>query len=143
MKKRIKYDVFVSHASVDKIAYVDKLVEAIKRTGLKVFYDTDSIYWGDKITDKIDDGLTNCRRAVVVISNSYFGRKWTEYEIMVLLNRQNKEGTKIIMPVLHRINKKTLVDHYPELANISFVYSSNCSCEKLAKLLYNDIKSRR
>ena len=77
-----KYDVFISHASKDKEAYVDKLAETIKKTGLTVFYDSDCIAWGDSISSKVEEGLSNCKRAVVVISKNYFGRKWTEYELM-------------------------------------------------------------
>lgn len=134
-----KYDVFISHATKDKASYVNKLANVIKETGLSVFYDTDCIAWGDNIPSKVEDGLVNCKRAVVVISKNYFGRKWTEYEIMTLLKRQNDEGKKIIMPILHRISKKQLVAHYPELVNISFKYSKNCSCNDLAKILYDDI----
>lgn len=136
------YDVFISHATKDKVSYVNKLADAIKDTGLSVFYDTDSIAWGDSIPAKVEEGLANCNRAVVVISKNYFGRKWTEYEIMSLLRRQNSEGKKLIMPILHRISKKQLIEHYPELANISFKYSKNCSCVDLAKLLYEDIDKK-
>lgn len=138
--KRAKYDVFVSHSSKDKSKYVDKLVNEIKKTGLTVFYDTECIAWGDKIDKKIEEGLQNCKRAVVVISKNYFGRKWTEYEIMTLLSRQNKEGKKIIMPILHRVSKAQMLEHYPELANISFKYSKSCSCSELAKILFNDLR---
>jgi len=134
-----KYDVFISHATKDKASYVDKLASAIKDTGLTVFYDIDSIAWGDSIPSKVEEGLVNCSRAVVVISKNYFGRKWTEYEIMSLLKRQNEESKKLIMPILHKINKKQLVEHYPELANISFKYSKSCSYDDLAKSLYKDI----
>ena len=63
-----RYDVFVSHASKDKLKYVDKLVEAIKQVGLTVFYDKESIAWGDSIQEKVDEGIESCRLAVVVLS---------------------------------------------------------------------------
>ncbi len=134
------YDIFISHASKDKNKYVDKLYKAINDTGVTVFYDKESISWGDSITEKINEGLDNCKRAVVVISKNFFGRTWTERELWTLLNRQNKEGKKIIMPILHNISKKQLNEHYPELSDISFKYSKSCSCEELAKLLVKDLK---
>lgn len=133
------YNVFISHASKDKLSYVDKLVRAIEETGLSVFYDTESIAWGDSISSKVEEGLNNCDRAVVVISKNFFDRKWTEYELMTLLQRQNSEGRKIIMPILHRITKRQFVRHYPELSDIKFKYSKNTSCNGLAKQLYEDI----
>ena len=134
-----KYDVFISHAYKDKAAYVDKLAETIKKTGLTVFYDSDCIAWGDSISSKVEEGLSNCKRAVVVISKNYFGRKWTEYELMSLLKRQNREGKKIIMPILHGISKKQFVEHYPQLDDILFKYSKSCSYEDLARQLHEDI----
>lgn len=136
-----QYDVFISHASADKISYVDKLASAIKDVGLSVFYDQESIEWGDSIKECINNGLSSCSRAVVVISENYFGREWTEYEIETLLWRQDLEGKKLIMPILHGVSKRQLVAHYPELSDIKFKYSKNNSCEKLASILYRDIVS--
>ena len=124
-----KYDVFVSHANKDKVKYVDTLVSEIKKTGLTVFYDKESIGWGDSIQEKVDEGIDNCRLAVVVISKSYFGRTWTEYELKSLLRRQNKDGQKIIRPILYGVSKRELLMNYPELSDIVFKYSKKCSCQ--------------
>lgn len=136
-----RYDVFVSHASKDKLKYVDKLVEAIKQVGLTVFYDKESIAWGDSIQEKVDEGIESCRLAVVVISKAYFDRTWTEYELKSLLKRQNIEGRKIIMPILYGVRKKELVKHYPSLSDILFKYSKQCSCDEMAKLLKKELTS--
>ena len=136
-----KYDVFVSHATKDKTKYVDKLVEALKKENLTVFYDSDCISWGDHISQKVDEGLRSSKLAVVVISKNYFGRPWTEYELKTLLARQNSEGRKIIMPILHGISKKQLVKNYPELNDILFKHSKSCSCEEMAKILKQEISN--
>lgn len=47
-KRRKDYDVFLSHASKDKLAYVAELYETISLLKIPVFYDTDSLSWGDK-----------------------------------------------------------------------------------------------
>ena len=138
-KEKTKYDIFISHASKDKIDYVDELVEEIKKVGLTVFYDTESIIWGDCNSKKINEGLSNCKLAVVVISKNYFGRKWTERELYTLLLRQNSEGRKLIMPILHGITKKQLLDHYPELEDIQFKYSKSCSRAEMARILKQEI----
>ena len=138
-----QYDVFISHATKDKNSYVDKLVEAIKKEGLSVFYDTECILWGDSIPEKIAEGLTNCTLAVVVISKNYFGRPWTEYEIRTLLNRQNQDNNKLVMPILYGVSKKQLMMHYPELGNILFKYSKSCSCEEMARALREEINRRK
>ena len=96
------YDVFVSHANADKLKYVNSLVKEIKKQGMTVFYDAESISWGDNIDEKIEEGINNCTLAVVVISKKYFGRNWTEKELTELFNRQNKSGEKIILPLLFK-----------------------------------------
>lgn len=128
-----KYSVFVSHSSDDKIEYVDDLVNEIKSLGISVFYDTDVISWGDNLKDQIDVGLKNCELAVIVISPSYFGREWTEYEIQSLLNRQDKEKNKLILPILHNVTKDEFNKHYPLLKDIVFKHSKSQSKKKLAE----------
>lgn len=127
-----KYSVFVSHSSEDKIEYVEELVEEIKKLDISVFYDTDVITWGDNLKEKIDSGLKNCQLAVIVISKNYFGSEWTEYELQTLLKRQSTEQSKLILPILYKISKKELVEHYPSLQNIVFKYAKNESKKKLA-----------
>lgn len=126
------YAIFVSHSSDDKINYVDDLVEEIKTLGITVFYDTDVINWGDNLKEKIDMGLKNCKLAVIVISPTYFGKEWTEYEIQSLLIRQNKENGNLILPILHNVSKDEFVKHYPLLKDVCFKYSKSQSKKKLA-----------
>lgn len=126
------YSVFVSHASDDKIEYVDELVKEIKQLGISVFYDTDVIGWGDNLKEIIDAGLNNCSLAVIVISPSYFGREWTEYEIQALFKRQDSEKKKLILPILYHVSKEEFNKHYPMLKDIVFKHSKSISKKQLA-----------
>lgn len=137
-----KYAVFVSHSSEDKVDYVDDLVEEIKALGITVFYDTDVMSWGDNLKERIDIGLKTCELAVIVISPSYFGREWTEYEIQMLLQRQSNEKTKLIMPILYNTSKEEFVKHYPLLKDILFKYSKSQSKKKLAQELKKELDKK-
>lgn len=128
-----QYDIFISHASKDKEAYVEKLKLGIEAAEITVFYDEDSIAWGDCIKERIDEALANCKYAVVVISKNYFGRSWTEYELKMLLERQNQENSKIILPILHKVSKRNFVKHYPKLENIKFLYSKSCKISEIVE----------
>jgi TIR domain len=80
-KKATKYDVFVCHASEDK-GFVDPLVAAAKRAGIRVWYDKDFIVWGDGLRASIDRGLANSRFGIVVFSKAFLTKKhWTEHEL--------------------------------------------------------------
>lgn len=126
------YDVFLSHASADKSLYVENLEKELSLLGIKTFYDDHSILWGEKIKDKIDNALSTCKFAIIVISKNYFGREWTEYEIGKLLLRQQQSIKPFIFPILLDISKKELVEHYPELGTVKFKYAKAQSNKDLA-----------
>ena len=134
--------IFISHATEDKIAYVDDLVKEIKRQKITVFYDTDVIFWGDNLKEKLDKGLECCKFAVIVISPSYFGREWTEYELKALLERQNKEKRKLILPILYNVSKEEFIKHYPLLKDVLFKYAKSCSKKDLAVELKKLLEKR-
>lgn len=130
--KNQNYSIFISHSAEDKLTYVDDLVKEIKRQKIKVFYDKDVLSWGDSLKEKIDKGLECCKFAVIVISPSYFGKEWTEYELKMLLERQNKEKRKLILPILYNVSKEEFMCHYPLLKNILFKYAKSYSKKDLA-----------
>ncbi len=68
--------------------------------------------------------MENCDFGVIVISNSFFGREWTEKELKKLLSRQSKSGQKIILPVLYKVTCEELTKHYKKLADIQFLEAS-------------------
>lgn len=70
-----EYDVFVSHAYEDKKSFVDEFVEALRNQGLKVWYDTDKLKWGDSMREKIDRGLAKSRYGVVILSPNYIAEQ--------------------------------------------------------------------
>lgn len=137
-----QYSVFVSHASDDKIEYVEDLVNEIKNLGISVFYDQDVMSWGDDLKERIDSGLKNCQLAIIVISPSYFGREWTEYELKVLLERQDTEKGKLILPILYKTSKEELLQHYPSLKHILFKYAKSQSKKSLALDLKKELEKK-
>ena len=126
------YDVFISHANFDKINYVDQLKESLDKLGIQIFYDKDTLEWGDKWKDKILEGVQKAEFAIIVISDNFFGREWTEKELQEFLNRQNTSGQKIILPILHNISVSQLQEQYPVVADIQAINSSDFSCDEIA-----------
>ncbi len=139
------YDVFLSHANADKITFVEELKRSFDKLGISVFYDKDTLKWGDNWKQKIVEGLNNCDFGVIVISESFFGREWTEKELRTLLSRQNKSGQKIILPIIYNITLKDLVAHYKKLADIQFLDASQYDIKditiQLASILLSEKKS--
>ncbi|MBP5407043.1 toll/interleukin-1 receptor domain-containing protein [bacterium] len=128
----MKYDVFISHANSDKEEYVNDLKSSIDQLGVNVFYDKDTLQWGDNWKQKMLEGIKNAEFAIIVISKSFFGREWTEKELNDFLERQNSNGQKIILPILHNISFDELKEHYPSIADIQAIESNKYSCDKIA-----------
>lgn len=141
-KPRKMYDVFLSHASKDKISYVEELKQTLDILGIDVFYDKDTIEWGDAWKKKIYEGLEKSEFAIMVISENFFDREWTELELKELLERQNEEGQKLILPILHNITPEQLKAKYPIVADIQAIESKDNSYEKIALLFARQLIKR-
>lgn len=133
MKKPSKeYDVFISHANADKEGYVNQLKNSLDKLKISIFYDKDTLEWGDVWKDKILEGVDKAEFAIIVISDKFFGREWTEKELNEFLNRQNTSGQKIILPILHNITIDQLKEKYPAVADIQALNSVDYSCDEIA-----------
>lgn len=115
MNGKYKYDIFICHASEDKKDFVAKLATALVKKGVKVWYDEFSLKLGDRLRQKIDEGLSNSRYGVVVLSPNFFRKKWPIDELEGLLAIE-KEGRKVILPVWHNLTIEEIAKHSPLLA---------------------------
>ncbi|WP_263353322.1 toll/interleukin-1 receptor domain-containing protein [Acidicapsa acidisoli] len=110
-----EYDVFVSHATEDK-SYVEPLARGLEAAGIKVWFDKISLEWGDDLRSAIDRGLKACRYGIVVFSKAFLAKKkWTEYELTSLFERESV-GRKVILPIWHNITRDDLVEYSPGFA---------------------------
>lgn len=142
LKPRKMYDVFLSHASKDKLTYVEELKKTLDILGVEVFYDKDTIEWGDTWKEMIYEGLEKSEFAIMVISENFFDREWTELELKELLERQNEEGQKLILPILHNITPEQLKAKYPIVADIQAIESKDNSYEQIALLFARQLIKR-
>ena len=141
-EKPAMYDVFISHANKDKIEYVNELKQSLNKLGIEIFYDKDTLEWGDKWKDKILEGVEKAEFAIIVISENFFDREWTEKELNEFLSRQNANGQKIILPILHNITTSQLKEKYPDIADIQALSSSGRSCDEIALLFAGQLIKR-
>jgi hypothetical protein len=93
------WDVFISHASEDKAAFVNQLVEALKASSVKVWYDAHELKVGDSLRAQIDKGLAQSRFGIVVLSPNYFAKNWAQGELDALLSSQLSNGVTRALPV--------------------------------------------
>jgi hypothetical protein len=115
-EKTYKFDFFISHASEDKEDFVNPLVEYCKQLDLNVWYDAEQLIWGDDIRPSIVAGLQKSQFGLLVISQKFLDKQWTEYEYNTLFNLEMASGQKRIIPLLHGITREQLADKYPDLS---------------------------
>ena len=137
-----KYDVFISHANKDKSDYVDELYLILRKLGINIFYDSDVLSWGDNWKQVILDGTEKSEFAIIVISENFFGREWTERELEEFLKRQNANGQKIVLPLLHNVTLDKLVEVYPYLGDIQMISTDKYSKEEITILFAKELIKR-
>lgn len=112
-----KYDVFICHASEDKVGFVDALARGLRDAGVKVWYDDFVLEWGDTLRGAIDKGLTSSSFGIVVLSPAFLKRKkWTEHELDGLFARE-RSGNKVILPIWHNIQREDLLGYSASFAD--------------------------
>ena len=137
-KDRSIYDVFLSHAAEDKDEVVRPLAEALQKRGLKVWYDETELKIGDNLIQKINAGIRDSRFGILVLSNSFFGKDWPEYELDVLENLMITEN-HVLFPILHNITIKEIRDHRASLANIFARSTTTHTIEEIADEIHEVI----
>lgn len=127
------YDVFVSHASEDKDSMVRPLAAALQAEGLVVWYDEFELRIGSSLRRSIDAGLANSRFGVVVLSESFFKKDWSNYELDGLVTRELAAGGRqLILPLWHRVTKDEVIQYSPSLADKLALRTADYTVEEIA-----------
>lgn len=137
-----EHDVFISHANRDKEDFVEDLYHSLRKLGVDIFYDKESLEWGDNWKDKILNGTKNAEFAIIVISENFFDREWTERELSEFLNRQNRNGQKLILPIIHNISVEELKKKYPNVADIQAIDSKIYTSDEIALMFARQLIKR-
>ena len=127
------YDVFISHASEDKESFVNLLVEELIKRGVKVWFDRKEITWGKSIRQSIDAGLKQSKFAIVVLSEFYINKYWTQKEFNALFCLGSKLGD-FILPIWHNITPERAQRFSPMLSDSLALVSSDYTIEGIADM---------
>lgn len=111
-----EWDIFVSHASEDKAAFVEPLAQALSAFGLRVWYDNFTLKIGDSLSRSIDIGLSKSDYGLVVLSPAFLSKRWPEYELRGLTAREIT-GKKVILPIWHNVTYQEILEFSPPLAD--------------------------
>jgi hypothetical protein len=115
-RPRISYDLYICHATEDKVAFVRPLVAELQKQGVRVWYDEQTMTVGDSLRLSIDQGLAQCRYGAVVLSKEFFNKRWTTNELNGLVARE-EDTSKRILPVWHGVDGEYVRQFSPILAD--------------------------
>lgn len=130
----VVHDFFISHASEDKEGFVNGLALKATEAGLDVWYDKFSLSWGDSLRQAIDKGLASAYFGVVVLSDEFFKKQWTHYELDGLVQK-DMLGTGRILPIWHRVTVDEVSKHTPSLAGRLALNTATHSTEDIVSEL--------
>jgi rubrerythrin len=135
------YDVFISHASEDKIDFVQPLVEVLQDAGIRVWYDALDMQWGKSLMEQIDNGIKRSKYAILVFSKNFFAKKWPKRELDGILAKEEITGATPL-PIWYNISYKEVYEFSPTLSGLYSLstdkYSIPDICKAFKLILDND-----
>ena len=130
MKK--KYDAFISHSSNDKTYFVRPLANTLLNYGAKIWFDEFSLKAGMSLSRSIEKGLADSTFGIVILSKSFFEKKWTEFELRAL-NSFEIDSPGVIIPVWYNVTEKEVREFSPYLADkLAIVYTDKSTIDEIA-----------
>lgn len=82
-----QYDVFISYASEDR-PVVEQIIQDFRRAGVTYWVDHEQIDFGDRITEKIEEGLRESKYVVVCLSANLGRSNWVRAEYGSILHKE-------------------------------------------------------
>jgi hypothetical protein len=126
------WDVFISHASEDKDTVARPLRDALSKLGVTVWLDEAQLRIGHSLRRKIDDGIRSSRFGVVIFSDSFFCKGWTNHELDGLVTR-TVAGEQSLLPIWHELTADKVMTYSPSLADKVALSTSECSIDDIAR----------
>jgi TIR domain/Protein kinase domain len=137
----MSWDIFISHASEDKNEVARPLAQLLQAAGLSVWLDEHELVLGDSLRKKLDEGLSQSRWGIVILSQDFLRKIWTQAELDALISRE-ENGLKVILPVWHRVSREELLRKSPLLAARLGISTSE-GIEAVCKAVLRAVGSRK
>jgi hypothetical protein len=103
-------DVFISHDSADKLTVAEPLYHALSAKGLKVWFDKYTLNLGDSLSEKINEGIAECRYGILILSKAFLANeRWAERELKSFSVKDAIGDSHKLIPIWHGITEQDLV----------------------------------
>jgi hypothetical protein len=124
-------DIFISYAREDKESFVDPLARRLRELAVRVWYDRFILVPGDRLSEKIAEGMAKSSCGVLVISRSFIGKPWPRYELSGLVNRFVEDNARLI-PVWLGVTRSEVSQLNPALADLFSVRATTDTVDSCA-----------
>src|SRR5215469_6217655 len=91
--------VFLSYAQADKDV-ARQIADALRGSGLHVWFAEWELMPGDSIAERIDAGLSSSDVLVVLLSPAALASRWVEQELSAALMREIRDRAIAVVPAL-------------------------------------------
>lgn len=135
-------DIFISHAHEDKVAYVYPLINELKNNSITYWLDEVEIGWGKRIIQEVSAGLISSKFVLVILTNSFLEKRWTQIELETALTTEINTGNLIVLPVLVA-SEKEVFNKFPLLNSklyLRWETGTGTIADNLARLLNREFK---
>jgi len=113
----MNWNVFISYAHEDRDEIAYPLATRLRELGLEIWFDEFELKLGHSITQGIDHGISGSKAGVLIISKSFFAKKFTKYELRGIVQRHIMEEIKIL-PIWVDVNAEEVRSFSPSLADL-------------------------
>ncbi|MEM7370675.1 MAG: TIR domain-containing protein [Bacteroidota bacterium] len=128
------FDVFISHAVEDKYDFTEAFVTELERHGLKVWYSSEQLGPGSKISYEVDKAISQSAYCIAVVSPAYLDHKWTMDEYRAFYAKETACHS-IIIPIWHRTTYEEVKEKSPLMADRFAISSEKPMKEIIEKIL--------
>lgn len=135
------WDVFISHASEDKGAVAMPLRDALVDLGVSVWLDKTELTIGDSLRRKIDQGIRASRFGIVILSERFFAKGWTNHELDGLVTR-TVAGEQTLLPIWHNLTGDQVRAYSPSLADKVALTTDSMAVEEMAEQIAAVIRAQ-
>lgn len=116
MSTSSSFDIFLSHASLDKEEFARPLREALKTINVSCWFDEEQIPSGAPIALRINDGIRRSKLMVVLVTPSFLAKQWTQTEMGVMLHQEITRNEDRLLPVVTKAANPLVDADWPLLA---------------------------
>lgn len=109
---------FISYDSRDRDGVAEPLARSLVKLGVPVWFDRFALRIGDRVREKIEDGLRRCRKCVFVLSKNFLANTgWPREEFDGVFDRERTERTDLILPVWCGVSREEVAGYCLSLGN--------------------------